>query len=38
MPRRLFTFATAVLLVPCVATCVLWVRSYTYNEDGPNSG
>ena len=27
MLRRLFTFASAVSLVLCVATCVLWVRS-----------
>ena len=28
MRRRLFTFAAAVSLVLCVATVVLWVRSY----------
>jgi hypothetical protein len=28
MIRRLFTIASALSLVLCVATCVLWVRSY----------
>jgi hypothetical protein len=28
MKRRLFTFASALSLVVCVGTCVLWVRSY----------
>ena len=28
MLRRLFTFASAVSLTLCLATCVLWVRSY----------
>jgi 4-amino-4-deoxy-L-arabinose transferase-like glycosyltransferase len=28
MRRRLFTLVSAVSLVLCVATCVLWVRSY----------
>jgi hypothetical protein len=28
--RRPFTFASAAPLVLCVATCVLWVRSYTW--------
>jgi hypothetical protein len=28
MIRRLFTLVSAVSLLLCVATCVLWVRSY----------
>jgi hypothetical protein len=32
MLRRLFTIASAVSLVLCVATCVLWVRSYSRYE------
>ena len=30
--RRLFTLCPAVSLVLCVAVCVLWVRSYRFNE------
>ena len=32
MLRRLFTLASAVSLVLCVATCTLWVRSYWVSE------
>ena len=32
MRRRLFTLLSAVSLVICVATCVLWVRSYRVND------
>ena len=32
MHRRLFTFVSFVSLVLCVATCVLWVRSYRVND------
>jgi hypothetical protein len=31
--RRLFTIASAASLVLCVATCVLWVRSYWVADD-----
>ena len=32
MPRRLFTLLSAASLVPCAATCVLWVRSYGWHD------
>jgi hypothetical protein len=32
MFRKLFTFAAVVSAVLCVATCVLWVRSYTVED------
>ena len=44
MFRRLFTLASAVSLVLCVAACVLWVRSYwvgtraTYLSADPGRG
>jgi hypothetical protein len=31
--RHLFTFCSAVSLLLCVATCVLWARSYRYCDD-----
>src|SRR5438067_11811333 len=33
MRRRLFTVLSALSLLLCAATCVLWVRSY-FREDG----
>jgi hypothetical protein len=33
MRRRLFTLASAVSLLLCVATAVLWVRSYFYCDE-----
>ena len=43
MRRRLFTFVSAVALLPCVAVCALWMRSYwradfveyEASDDGP---
>ena len=33
MLRRLFTFLSAASLLLCVAVCVLWVRSVSFQED-----
>ena len=32
MPRRLFTLLTALSLLMCLATCVLWLRSRSHND------
>src|SRR5690242_9017665 len=38
MKRRLFTLAAAVSLVLCMATVVLWLRSYNASDRSPAIG
>jgi hypothetical protein len=35
MIRRSFRLLSGLSLLLCVATCVLWARSYSYCEGGP---